>query len=188
MPFFKKQISINIASTINNIKYTKYINAHLLVLFVDDFWLLVPLEPHHVLGVKPPALLLQCLGSQVLALRALHVVKYKEQCLRGQTLEEVNSIRVRKLRLQKQTIIFKNLSSKKTTTIKQNYLLIIGRRLTVVPWQILSESLRVRWMRHVIVGSLHHLELQLMLLLQRHRAEGRYAQQRRNVCFGGGCC
>ena len=33
--------------------------SHLFKLVVDDLGLLVSLEPHHVLGVKPPALLLE---------------------------------------------------------------------------------------------------------------------------------
>lgn len=32
--------------------------TNLLVLLINDFRFLVPLEPHHVLGVKPPALFL----------------------------------------------------------------------------------------------------------------------------------
>ena len=44
---------------------------HLLELVCDGLGLLVPLEPHHVLGVEPPGLLLQGLGRQVLRLRAL---------------------------------------------------------------------------------------------------------------------
>lgn len=44
---------------------------HLLKLIGDGLGLLVPLEPHHVLGVESPRLLLQGLGCQVLRLRAL---------------------------------------------------------------------------------------------------------------------
>lgn len=44
---------------------------HLLELVRDGLGLLVPLEPHHVLGVEPPRLLLQGLGCQVLRLSAL---------------------------------------------------------------------------------------------------------------------
>ena len=44
---------------------------HLLELVCDGLGLLMPLEPHHVLGVEPPGLLLQGLGRQVLRLRAL---------------------------------------------------------------------------------------------------------------------
>lgn len=41
-------------------------------------------------------------------------------------------------------------------------------------------------MRHVVVGGLHHLELHLVFLLQRHRPKGRDTEQRRNVCFRHG--
>lgn len=44
---------------------------HLLKLISDGLGLLMPLEPHHVLGVEPPRLLLQGLGCQVLRLCAL---------------------------------------------------------------------------------------------------------------------
>lgn len=41
-------------------------------------------------------------------------------------------------------------------------------------------------MRHVIVRSFHHLELQLVFFLQRYRPERRDAEQRRNVRFRRG--
>lgn len=50
----------------------------LLELLVNNLRLLVPLKPHHVLGVKPPTLLLQSFRRQVLPFRALHIVKYEE--------------------------------------------------------------------------------------------------------------
>lgn len=46
-------------------------SLHLFELVSDSLGLLVPLEPHHVLGVKPPWLFLQSLGRQVLSLGAL---------------------------------------------------------------------------------------------------------------------
>lgn len=45
--------------------------SHLLELVSDGLGLLVPLEPHHILGVEPPRLLLQGLGRKVLCLSAL---------------------------------------------------------------------------------------------------------------------
>lgn len=45
--------------------------SHLLKLISDGLGLLVPLEPHHILGVEPPRLLLQGLGRKVLCLSAL---------------------------------------------------------------------------------------------------------------------
>lgn len=54
------------------------LHSHLLILLVDDLGLLVALEPHHVLGVEAPALLLERLGRQVLRLGALHVVEHEE--------------------------------------------------------------------------------------------------------------
>ena len=50
------------------------------------------LEPHHILGVEPPTLLLEGLGRQVLGLGSLHVIEDEEECLRGQLLEEVDRI------------------------------------------------------------------------------------------------
>ena len=58
------------------------------------------LEPHHVLGVEPPALLLQGLGGQVLGFSALHVVEDEEQGLGGETLEEVDGVAARWRSLQ----------------------------------------------------------------------------------------
>ena len=54
---------------------------NLLKLIIDHFWFLVSLEPHHILGVEPPALLLESFGSKVLRLGALHVVEDEEQRL-----------------------------------------------------------------------------------------------------------
>lgn len=45
--------------------------THLFELVSDSLGLLVPLEPHHVLGVKPPRLFLQSLSGQILSLGAL---------------------------------------------------------------------------------------------------------------------
>ena len=66
--------------------------VNLLKLIIDHFWLLVSLEPHHILGVKPPTLLLQRLSGKVLRLSALHVVENEEESLRRKSLEEVNGI------------------------------------------------------------------------------------------------
>ena len=56
-------------------------NAHLFIFIIDDLRFFMPLEPHHVLGVEPPALLLESLSSKVLRLGALHVVEDEEQRL-----------------------------------------------------------------------------------------------------------
>lgn len=45
--------------------------ADLLKLVRDGFGLFMSLEPHHVLGVEPPGLLLQGFGCQILGLGAL---------------------------------------------------------------------------------------------------------------------
>lgn len=74
--------------------------SHLLKLLVDDLWLLVSLEPHHVLRMKPPALLLERLCGQILRLRSLHVVEHEEKRFRCETLKEINCIRMWKLSLQ----------------------------------------------------------------------------------------
>ena len=65
---------------------------YLLKLIIDHFWFLVSLEPHHILGVKPPTLLLQRLCRQVLRLSSLHVVENEEERLRRKSLEEVDGI------------------------------------------------------------------------------------------------
>lgn len=51
--------------------------AHLLKLVGDGLGLLVPLEPHHILGVEAPRLLLQGLGCQVLRLGALRGCQWR---------------------------------------------------------------------------------------------------------------
>lgn len=66
--------------------------SYLFVLFVDDLGFLMPLKPHHVLGVKSPALFLERLGGQVLRLCALHVVKHEEQCFCRQPLIKFNGV------------------------------------------------------------------------------------------------
>jgi len=53
----------------------------LFIFIIDDLRFFMPLEPHHVLGVEPPALLLESFGSKVLRLGALHVVEDEEQRL-----------------------------------------------------------------------------------------------------------
>lgn len=72
---------------------------YLFILLIDDLGLFMPLEPHHVLGVEPPALFLECLGCEVLRLRALHVVEHEEQRLRRQSLEELHGVRMGKQHL-----------------------------------------------------------------------------------------
>jgi hypothetical protein len=67
---------------------------YLLILLVDDLGFLMALEPHHILGVEPPALLFKGLGCQVLCLGPLHVVKDEEESLRRQSLEKLHCIRV----------------------------------------------------------------------------------------------
>jgi len=96
-------------------------------LIIDHFGLLVPLEPHHVLGVKPPALLLQSLGGQVLRLGALHVVEDEEERLRRKSLEEVDGI-----------------------TALWWCLWVVRWSVTRVSRQVRSQSLRVRWVGQVV--------------------------------------
>lgn len=69
--------------------------TNLLIFFIDYFGFLVSLEPHHVLGVKSPTLLLQRFSSQVLRLRAFHVVEDEEQRLSRQSLVELQTVGVR---------------------------------------------------------------------------------------------
>ena len=71
-------------------------NAHLFIFIIDDLRFLMPLEPHHVLRVEPPALLLESFCCQVLRLRSLHVVEDEEQRLCAQPLEEVYRVASRR--------------------------------------------------------------------------------------------
>lgn len=66
--------------------------THLFVIIVDNLGLLMTLKPHHILGVEAPTLLFKRLSGQILRLGALHVVEYKEECLRGESLIEFNGI------------------------------------------------------------------------------------------------
>lgn len=68
----------------------------LFIFIIDDLRFLVPLEPHHVLRVEPPALLLESFCCQVLRLRSLHVVENEEQRLCAQPLEEVYRVASRR--------------------------------------------------------------------------------------------
>ena len=69
---------------------------HLFIFIIDDLRFLMPLEPHHVLRVEPPALLLESFCCQVLCLRPLHVVEDEEQRLCAQPLEEVYRVATRR--------------------------------------------------------------------------------------------
>ena len=69
---------------------------HLFIFIIDDLRFLMPLEPHHVLRVEPPALLLESFCCQVLRLRSLHVVEDEEQRLCAQPLEEVYRVASRR--------------------------------------------------------------------------------------------
>ena len=102
-------------------------DTDLFKLIIDHFGLLVPLEPHHVLGVKPPALLLESLGGQVLRLGALHVVEDEEERLRRKSLEEVDGI-----------------------TALWWCLWVVRWSVTRVSRQVRSQSLRVRWVGQVV--------------------------------------
>ena len=102
-------------------------DTDLFKLIIDHFGLLVPLEPHHVLGVKPPALLLESLGGQVLRLGALHVVEDEEERLRRKSLEEVDGI----------TALWRCLG-------------VVGWSVTRVARQVRSQSLRVRGVGQVV--------------------------------------
>ena len=56
--------------------------TYLFIFVVDNFWLFVPLKPHHILGVKSPRLPFKCLRCQILSLGPLHIIENKEECLR----------------------------------------------------------------------------------------------------------
>ena len=76
----------------NIIAEGKEFKVYLFILVIYHFGFLMSLEPHHILGVEPPTLLLEGLGRQVLGLGSLHVIEDEEECLRGQLLEEVDRI------------------------------------------------------------------------------------------------
>jgi len=66
------------------------VNIGALFVFVIDYLgFFMPLEPHHVFGVKPPGLLFKSLGRQILSLGSLHVIKDEEECFRGESQEEI---------------------------------------------------------------------------------------------------
>lgn len=67
-------------------------SAYLFIILCDHLGLLVTLKPHHVLGVEPPRLFLECLRSEILRLRALHVVEDEEQRLNAQFLIELHCV------------------------------------------------------------------------------------------------
>ena len=85
------------------------------------------LKPHQVLGVKPPGLLFEGLGRQILSLGALHVVEDEEERLRTKSLEEVDGI-----------------------TALWWCLWVVRWSVTRVSRQVRSQSLRVRWVGQVV--------------------------------------
>ena len=119
---------------------------YLLKLIIDHFWFLVSLEPHHILGVKPPTLLLQCLRRQILGLGALHVIENEEESLRRKSLEEVDGITALGGCLQHYYVNI--LSETKLSGL--TYLGIVGRSVTRVPGQVGPQSLRVRRMGQMV--------------------------------------
>ena len=56
----------------------------------------MPLKPHHVFGVEPPALFFKSLCGQILGFGTLHVVENEEQRFCRQPLEEVDGITPRR--------------------------------------------------------------------------------------------
>lgn len=70
------------------------IKLNLFIFLVDDFWFLVPLEPHHVFSMEAPALFFERFRCEVLRFRSLHVVEHEEQRLRRQPLEELYRVRM----------------------------------------------------------------------------------------------
>lgn len=61
----------------------------LFILLGNSLRFFVPLEPHHVFGMKPPGLLLQCLSGQVLGFSPFQVVKNEEERLRREPMEKI---------------------------------------------------------------------------------------------------
>ena len=92
----------------------------------------MPLEPHHVLRVEPPALLLESFCCQVLRLRSLHVVEDEEQRLCAQPLEEVYRVASRRRCLNEnvQIIFFR---------LVFTYLGVVEWSVAGVAWQVWPE-------------------------------------------------
>ena len=93
----------------------------------------MPLEPHHVLRVEPPALLFESLCCQVLRLRSLHVVEDEEQRLCAQPLEEVYRIASRRRCLKKMCKICLS------TGVGSTYLGVVKWSVAGVAWQVWPE-------------------------------------------------
>lgn len=72
---------------------------YLFILLGNSLRFFVPLEPHHVFGMKPPGLLLQCLSGQVLGFSPFQVVKNEEERLRREPMEKIQRIRSQGYRL-----------------------------------------------------------------------------------------
>lgn len=121
------------------------------IVISDGFGLLQSLEPHHVLGVESPRELLKCFGGHVLCLRTLHVIKYEEQSLYRESLEELEGVKV-----------------------CRRVLVVEGWRGARRPLQIWPDSVRVSRLRHVFATGLQHLQLVHLLLRQLHGSQGCY--------------
>lgn len=67
------------------------VDSDLLELICDGLGLLVPLKPHHILGVEPPGLLLQGFGCKILGLSALQGAMEEEDVVMQKKTKHVGS-------------------------------------------------------------------------------------------------
>lgn len=75
-PVFKGEVFLFSLAPIFIVK----VDVRALFIFIGDrLWFFMPLEPHHIFGVKSPRLFFKCLSSQVLGFSAFHIVKDKEE-------------------------------------------------------------------------------------------------------------
>ena len=117
-------------------------SIYLFILVIDDLGLLVSLEPHHVLGMKPPAALLKSPRRQVLGPGALHVVENVKQRVVRHLGEELGRVHVAQTRLR---------------VIRR----AVRRRLTI---HVIARFFTVRQLREVLEGGLD-CETHLIVLL-----------------------
>lgn len=119
--------------------------THLFELISDSLGLLVPLEPHHVLGVKPPRLLLQSLGGQILSLGALGGAadRVLQRAATVGTWSTRSAVQVHGCYLQvvedeKQCFCRQSLVEFYGVRVMWRYLMVEGQGGTWIPHQVLS--------------------------------------------------
>ena len=64
-----------------------------------------------------------------------------------------------------------------------DHLMVINWRRDGIAWKVSPQSFRVRWVWHMVICSLHHLELTLVFFLEWYWSQWCNTQQWRDVCF-----